>query len=261
MSRFDLHTHTVYCDGKNTPREMIEGAVRRGFSAIGFTAHAYTAFDESYCIKEADTARYLAELAALKVEYADSIAVHIGFEVDAYGKRPTGDYGYIIGSAHYVLKNGRYYDVDLSLDSLKKTVAEVFGGDADAYAEAYFEALKAIAALKPDIIGHFDLLTKFNEQESVIDTASPRYIKAWQSAADTLLALGVPFEVNTGAISRGYRTAPYPAADILEYLASRGARFVLSGDAHSVSGLGYAFDEAKALLTAHGIMPIAEVWL
>ncbi len=255
MSLFDLHVHTVYCDGKATPREMIEGAMAKGLSAIGFSAHAYTAFDESYCMKKEDVSRYLSELAALKAEYADRISVYIGFEVDAYGEKPADEYDYLIGSAHYVKKNGKYYDVDLSLEAAKKTVSEVFDGDADAYAEAYYEAMATVGCHAPSVIGHFDLLTKFNEREAVINTASPRYIAAWQRCADRLLSLGVPFEVNTGAISRGYRTMPYPSLEILDYLKARGARFILSSDAHSVLAIGYAFDEVKMLLAERGIKP------
>lgn len=255
MSRFDLHTHTVYCDGKNTPREMIEGAIEKGFRAIGFTAHAYTSFDTSYCIAQEDTARYLAELAALKVEYADRIAVFVGFEVDACGEMPEGDYDYLIGSAHYVRVGEQYYDVDLSREATERAIAEGFGGDPDAYAEAYFETLATVARFFPAIIGHFDLLTKFNEPTALVDTASPRYIAAWKRCADRLLSLGVPFEVNSGAMARGYRTSPYPARDILLYLRDRGAKFLLSGDAHGVAGLGYAFDAVEAELKGLGITP------
>ena len=259
MSRFDLHTHTRYCDGKATPREMIEGAIAKGFTAIGFTAHAYTEFDESYCIKKVDTARYLAELIALKAEYADRVKVLIGFEVDALGEKPDGDYDYLIGSAHYVKVGERYYDVDLSLEATERAICEGFGGDADAYAEAYFETLASVGSHSPSIIGHFDLLTKFNGQKPLIDTASPRYLAAWKSCADVLLSLGVPFEINTGAMARGYRSSPYPAPEILAYLRDHGATFVLSGDAHSVAGIGYAFDELQEELDRLAILPIGDV--
>ena len=29
MNRYDLHTHTVYCDGKNTPEERVFSALRQ----------------------------------------------------------------------------------------------------------------------------------------------------------------------------------------------------------------------------------------
>lgn len=249
----DLHTHTIYCDGKCTPREMIEAAIEKKLPAIGFSAHAYTFFDTSYCIKEEAVAAYLAELRALKEEYRDKIAVYIGFEVDALAKTPTEAVDYRIGSAHYIKVGDRYYDVDLSLEAAKKTVTDVFGGDADAYAEAYYETLATVGCHKPSIIGHFDLVTKYNEKEPLVNTASPRYIAAWQRCADTLLSLGVPFEINTGAMSRGHRTAPYPSKEILTYLKEKGAFFVLSGDAHHKDTIGFAFDRAIDYAKACGI--------
>ena len=99
-----------------------------------------------------------------------------------------------------------------------------------------------------DIIGHFDLFCKFNEQEHDFDEDDPRYVQAWQNAADTLLKTGKPFEINTGAISRGYKTDAYPSAKIRDYLQERGAQFILSSDAHSADKLIYKFDEFADLL-------------
>ena len=52
----------------------------------------------------------------------------------------------------------------------------------------------------------------------------------------------VPFELNTGAISRGYRTSPYPADDISEYIKNGGGRLVLSSDAHRAEDIAFAFE-------------------
>ena len=40
-----VHTHTTYCDGKNTPEQMIQSAIRQGLSVIGFSGHSYVPFD------------------------------------------------------------------------------------------------------------------------------------------------------------------------------------------------------------------------
>jgi histidinol-phosphatase (PHP family) len=104
-----------------------------------------------------------------------------------------------------------------------------------------------------DIIGHFDLVTKFIEVGAPIDTAHPRYIRAWKSAADALIRTGKPFEINTGAISRGYRNAPYPASDILHYIAKNGGRAILSSDTHAKENFAFRFDEAAALARETGI--------
>ena len=36
----DFHMHTVFCDGKNTPEEILEKAIELGFDSIGFSSHA-----------------------------------------------------------------------------------------------------------------------------------------------------------------------------------------------------------------------------
>ena len=46
----DLHTHTSFCDGKNSPEEMVRSAVEKGFDVLGFSGHSYTPFDETYCM-------------------------------------------------------------------------------------------------------------------------------------------------------------------------------------------------------------------
>ena len=92
-----------------------------------------------------------------------------------------------------------------------------------------------------DIIGHFDLITKFIEQDPHFDVNHPRYVKAWQDAADILLKTGKPFEVNTGAISRGYRTDPYPSAEIRRYIRDHGGMLILSSDAHQKENIGFQF--------------------
>lgn len=38
--RADFHTHTTYCDGKSTPRQMVEAAYRMGLTDLGISGHA-----------------------------------------------------------------------------------------------------------------------------------------------------------------------------------------------------------------------------
>ena len=69
----------------------------------------------------------------------------------------------------------------------------------------------------------------------------PRYVKAWQNAADILLKTGKPFEINTGAMSRGYRTSPYPHKEIRDYIRAHGGKLILSSDSHSKETIAYKF--------------------
>ena len=40
MLHTDFHTHTTFCDGKSTPREMVEAAYRMGMTDFGVSGHA-----------------------------------------------------------------------------------------------------------------------------------------------------------------------------------------------------------------------------
>ena len=37
----NLHQHSIFCDGKNTPEEVVQEAIAKGFGAIGFSSHCY----------------------------------------------------------------------------------------------------------------------------------------------------------------------------------------------------------------------------
>ncbi|MBE7024797.1 MAG: histidinol-phosphatase HisJ family protein [Ruminococcaceae bacterium] len=250
MRKADFHVHTTYCDGASSPRGMVEAAVDKGLCAIGFSVHAYTYFDETYCIKKDRIPAYQKEIGALKKEYAGKIRIFCGVEQDVYSAEGTADFDYSIGSVHYVKKGGRFYPVDNDAATFEQVCRDAFGGDYYAFAESYFAAVGTVAAVvRPDIIGHFDLISKFNENGRYFDPLHPRYIAAWQAALEALLPAGIPFEVNTGAMYRGLRTAPYPAQDQLRYIASGGGRVILSGDAHEENGLCHAFDAVRELQT------------
>lgn len=246
MSDCDLHTHTVFSDGEDTPEEMVSAALERGFKTIGISDHSYTSHDDGWCMKRGAIPAYIAEISRLKEKYAGQIEVLCGVEQDLYADLPPVGFDYVIGSVHYLKKGGEYFPVDENAELLSDAVRRGFGGDPAAFAEAYFAAVAAFADdPKIDIIGHFDLLTKFRARHALFDEDDPRYIRAWQSAADRLVAAGKCFEINTGAIARGYHSSTYPSEKIISYLIDRGARLILSSDSHSRDTIGYGFEELK----------------
>ena len=247
LQRADFHVHTVFCDGQNTAEEVVQAAIDRGFTALGFSGHAPMPFETDWCMTEACAADYRREILRLRDVYAGKIRIYLGIEQDYFSEAPVEGYDFVIGSVHYVKKDGVYLCIDESPSVLQAAIDRHYGGDFDALAEDYY-ALVADVANKTgaDIIGHFDLVTKFSQRGVAFDAASPRYTAAWRAAADALIQTGIPFEINTGAVSRGYRLTPYPAQDIMRYLASHGGRAVLSGDSHRADALGCCFSEAAA---------------
>ena len=239
----DYHVHTTFSDGKNTPEETVLAAIEKGLGAIGFSDHSYTFFDEIYCIKRDKIAEYKREIARLKEKYKDKIQILCGIEQDFYSAESAAGYDYAIGSVHYVKKGDNYLEIDESAEIFYKIASDYFGGDYYAIAEEYFETISRFAERKEiNIIGHFDLITKFNEQRKFFDENNPRYVSAWQKAADELVSAGKIFEINTGAMARGYKSAPYPADKIREYIKAKGGKFILSSDSHSAENLRFGFD-------------------
>ncbi len=240
--RFDLHTHTIYSDGENTPEEMILAAIDLGLQAIGISDHSYTSFDESYCMSRGNTAAYKAELKELKEKYRDRIQVLCGIEQDYYADDPPEGFDYVIGSVHYVKCGSEYWPVDEDAQTLLRCAEKHFGGDLIALAEEYYRCVgDVVHRTGADIIGHFDLITKFAEQTGFPNTSDPRYIAAWQAAAKKLEGSGAVFEINTGAMSRGYRTSPYPENNLTFYLEILKFDRIFSSDAHSRDYLCYNF--------------------
>ena len=239
----DLHAHSTYCDGKNTPEEMVTAAIEKGLTTFGISAHNYTDFDRSYCMKQEDIPRYIAEMHYLRAKYFDRIHVLCGTEQDYYSDQPTDDFDYVIGSVHYLHLGDEYIPVDWYADTLRKAADKYCGGDIYALCEEFYRtAADVVNKTGCDIIGHFDLISKFNEKEHLFDESHPRYVAAWQKAVDELLKTGVPFEINTGGIYRGYMSRPYPSAEIQAYIRERGGSFVLSSDAHCTDAIAFGFD-------------------
>ena len=243
MQSMDLHVHTTYSDGVNTPEEMILAAIDAGLETIGFSDHSYLAFDDSWCMKQDQAEAYRREIRALGEKYKAQIRVLCGVEQDYDSAGPAKGFDYVIGSVHCLNCGGTWCSVDYRRDLLAQMVEQFFGGDFYAMAEAYFEKVSDVVhKTGADIIGHFDLITKFNEGTPLFDEQHPRYRAAWQAAVDALLPCDVPFEINMGAISRGYRTTPYPSPEIRRYIYERGGRFLLSSDAHSAQTIAFGFD-------------------
>lgn len=241
----NYHTHTTFCDGADTVEEIVLAALEKGFDAIGFSGHGYTGFDYSYCMR--DTVGYLAEIRRVKEKYGKDIEIYAGVEEDASYPLDRSCFDYVLGSSHYFHVGGVYYPVDSSYACMQVAVS-VYKGDALRMAEDYYGAFCTyINTHRPDIIGHFDLLTKFDEQHPFF-LPDPAYRAIASRYALEAAKSGAIFEINTGAISRGYRTAPYPHEEILYLLKKEGARVMLCADSHRKDTIDFGFEDAKALL-------------
>ncbi|MBI4141321.1 DNA polymerase/3'-5' exonuclease PolX [Candidatus Woesearchaeota archaeon] len=76
----DLHLHTTWSDGNNTPEEMIQAAIQQGHEYVAITDHSKSEHIANG-MTDQRLLKYINELEKLKRKYADKIAVFVGSEV------------------------------------------------------------------------------------------------------------------------------------------------------------------------------------
>ena len=248
----NFHMHTVWCDGKDTPEDMVRAAIEKGFTAIGFSSHARLPDCVEGNLTPDSAVAYVKEIRNLARQYADRIRILCGIEADyipgdtAPEKTRYAHLGldYLIGSIHWVVApDGRHIPVDPEPELLTAGIRDHFAGDVEAYLRAYFaQSREMVARYDFDVMGHPDLVRKFNGVLQYFDESSVWYQEELRRTADAIAASGKIVEINTGAISRGWMDDAYPSANFRALLRARGVKFLLSSDAHAAPAIDCAFD-------------------
>ena len=270
----NYHTHTYYCDGKDAPEDLVARAIELGFTSLGFSGHQYSVPDEDYAMTPEAEKNYRKDILELKDKYKDDIKIYLGIERDYYCETTPG-FDYVIGSIHHVDTGDGWVNVDESPEVLEEGVRKYFDGDYMAYVEAYFaQETKVLEKTKGQIVGHFDLVTKFNRGNRYFDEKDPAYKRIALNSCEelaqsfysskaannvpngfpeelaVLLETGFPiFEINTGATIKGLRELPYPATFIVEHLMEMGVPLIFSSDCHDRRYLDFGF---QALMNRYG---------
>ena len=260
MERYkqNLHTHTCYCDGADTPEDMVLRAIELGFDTIGFSGHSYVSDDCIWCMTKEKTNQYKKDINLLKSKYKDRINVLCGIEFEIFSPYDFDDYDYVIGSSHMLKAGGKYVDVDESADTTEMVINTYFGGDGMKYAKAYYEQEAEICKYGEfDFVGHFDLVSKYCEMRDFFDVESKEYKNAALEALRALSEKKKIFEVNTGAISRGYRKTPYPAPFILKAMKEFGCTVILTSDCHNKDFLDCHYRESLEYIKSCGFDSVA----
>lgn len=250
MFKSSCHTHTQYCDGKNTAEEMVQGAIIKGFTSLGFSGHSPMDFPNTWGMTTEKLPVYITEIKRLKEKYKDQIEVICGIELDAdYEGVELFEFDYSIGSVHQLRFGEEVYYLDYSADETRRCINNHFDGNASLLAKAYFERLADFIVSTPvTVVGHFDLIMKFCKTDKIFDENDPVYKNSALNAVRKILEAkpGMIFEVNTGAMYRKGNELPYPSRFILEEIFRLGGRITISSDSHCVESLDFAYDIAES---------------
>lgn len=272
----NYHTHTTFCDGSDTAEAVVQEALRKGFTHLGFSGHMDPGVSMDYDA-------YAQEICRLQAAYREQIDILRGVELDnvyapscVAGAEARGSAEavpgaeFTIGSTHFVpvpgsavwsapaafgthregSENWNLIGVDGDIGLLHDQCRQYYGGDFYALSADYYRFESMVAArLHPSFIGHFDLITRFNDLSRAdgghfLDETSERYLLPARRAMEALVPYGLPFEINCGAVNRGRKKELYPRPELLRHLHALGGEIVISADAHQKELIDGGFEEA-----------------
>lgn len=251
MSLTNYHTHSNYCDGKATLREMVEFAVAHGFTALGFSGHCPLPFENTYSIT--DYEGYCREVRALKEEFKDRIEISLGLEID-YVPGMLEDFAplieqggleYTIGSVHLIpapdIKprgNEDLWMIDGSrYETYDEGLMKHYYGDIRRGVRAYFHQENAMLERnRPTILGHPDKIAMHN-RDRYFHEDEPWYEELALETLSLVHELGLICEVNTRGIYKGRHPDYYPSRRLIQQMKQWRIPLIVSTDAHAPDDL------------------------
>ena len=255
-----LHNHCTLCDGKSTPEEMLSAASAAGFTDLGMSCHGYAPFDPAYSIPGEE--EYLSAMTDLRAGWADRLRLHIGIEEDLFAPSAMPErYDYRIGDVHYARdrSTGDFVPVDGSVDELVHVIRDLFRGNPMDMVHDYYCNMVTASESHPLLLGHFDLITKYNEKARFFDENSDEYRDIATQALEACLSNGVVVEINVGAAVKKLRSVPYPAPFLLRRVRELGGKVSLSADCHYAPFLTAGLDLAVRCAREAGFDEVLQV--
>jgi len=241
---------------------VVEAAVARGFTHYGLSEHCPRDRVEDLYPDEhalgpsglaAAFAAYVDKALALRERYADRIELLVGFETERLPPtswaarmtvlRASAPFDYVVGSVHDV--DGVWVDYKPELTA--ELAARV--GGRDALHIRYFDALiELVQTLRPEIVGHLDLVRKFDGPGA---SFSPAVLRHVERVLEAVRVAGAMLDVNCGAARRGHSPV-YPLPEILQRACQMGIPVTLGDDSHGAHDVGVGLDGCLAAIAAAG---------
>lgn len=259
----DYHLH-LRPDEPDTPAERYftaenaaryrEAADAAGIGELGAAEHihrftaALEIWRHPFWLEEAhdDLDRYCEFLAEVGLKVGIEADYIAGAEERIASVLDPRPFDYVVGSVHFI--------GDASVDQQRWDVWELEGGDPDRVWKRYFDRLADAAGSGLfDVLAHPDLVKVWGPARPGPERDRRHY---YEPAVEAIVASGVAVEVSTAGLRKPVGEI-YPAPELATMLVDAGVPFALSSDAHAPDEVGYAYDQAVAMLERIGVGEIA----
>ena len=257
--------HTAqFGDGADSLEEVVGAYAARGFEWVGITEHIPPVSTEFLSPEEIAAgptaesrlhrfAEYFSVARELQSRYQDSIRVLIGFEtecctgyiqhVESLRNRFQPDY--IVGSIHHV----RDIIIDWTPEQYAQA-SELVGGIDALYCEYFDQQHELITALRPKVIGHFDLI-RMHDKDYRQRLEQPKIKERIRRNLELIKELGSILDFNLRAFEKG-ATEPYVSQSILQMALELGVLCAPGDDSHGVATVGLHLERGIEILQQTG---------
>jgi histidinol-phosphatase (PHP family) len=258
------HSGEFCCHAQDSLADILDQYIQKGFRQVGITEHippVHAKFLYPEEIEQGLTqdhlyqrfAQYFKTLRQLKADLADRIQIFAGMETEAFtGYLPhvrhlVAEFSpdYIVGSLHHVA------DICFDYSSKNYNAAVRACGSVDELYMAYFDRqLEMIDAVRPFVVGHFDLV-RIHDPHYRERVEQPDIAQKIDRNLDLIKDLNLVMDLNLRPLARG-EAEPYPTKSILEKIRSRRIPMVPGDDSHGIAQAGNHVNAGIRLLEKMG---------
>lgn len=256
----NYHSHSSFCDGRETMEEFVKYAIAKGIRKYGFSSHAPVPFHTNWTMNADDYHDYEAEFHRLKIKYADKIELFLGLEIDFIVDCSNARSGffadkkldYAIGSIHYLdkLAAGKYWTIDGPFNEFNSGLTELFGGDIRQATERFYQITHQMMDIGGfDMLGHCDKITMHGSKYNDFDQKSAWYQNLIGQMLEKVKARQLILEINTKSLLE--RGITFPDRQFYNLIRDLDIPVTVNSDCHYpskvIDGFQMTYRELKAV--------------
>lgn len=259
----NLHTHSLFSDGKSAAEEIVKAAIQLDMHTLGFSDHAPVPFENGFSIQKGKLNDYIREVKRLQHLYKGLIQIYLSLEIDYIPglmehfmpQHPQLELDYAIASVHLVGENTP--ETLWFIDGPKQAIYDeglqtFFGGDIRKGVTAFYRQTNQMIEQESfDILGHFDKINMHN-QDRYFREDEKWYRNLIHESLRLIREKEVIVEVNTRALYKKRSDSLFPSEWILSEMHKLEIPVIISSDAHHASELQAYFEVAIRALKKAG---------
>lgn len=261
----NLHTHTNYCDGKSTVKELHSASQKLNWQYLGISSHAPLPFKCEWAIDKNDIPNYLQEIESFK-DIQPNLTLFQGWEIDylrgmsfpALKIDNIRKSDYFICSLHFLRspeKKQEFIEIDGSLVDFIRCLSQ-HENSITALIEAYFLDLHGLLRTSvpgTKVIGHIDKFLLNAKKLPTFYKYKNLFTEKLLEWLEESIIKNTIIEINTRCIYKYKWAEPYPGIEALKYISEKKIPCVISSDSHHFTELNLGYDIVHNLCACHNL--------